>query len=199
MTRLLPRRFWPWFETVIRDAVRRRVEELTPPPLPDRPGRVTLAGGGFRPIPNLKEFCALTQRVEGARIRGDVVGYVSEGAVVILNGLGHPMDEQPPAASLTVTITDPAVLEAAYLTDDRRVVIVGKDAMPTGTPWEIRISAVETGEEDDLVISGLYDPDRPGSVDTGNMGNLVAVTELPPPAGSGTTAPAAPPEPPDPA
>lgn len=141
-----------------------------------------LSGSRLYPIPNLRDPFTMNQNISNLRIRGDLPGYVSEGPVVVTNAAGHPMDPQPAAHTLAVTFTG---LANAYLSQDGRVVIVGDDNGAPGAAWEMRVSAIETGDQDDLVLAGVYDPDQVGTVEGGSTGNLVAAAsaaELPAPA-----------------
>lgn len=161
---------------ILRGLLRMIDERLGNSALP--PGcRVVLYSPGFIPIPNLKEYFRMTQKVEGVEIRGDIAGYVSAGAIAILNGAGHRMDPQPVLSTIAASQTG---LADAYLAEDGRVVLVGDDAQLPGAPFEARFSAIETGEEDDLVITGTYLADQVGSVDGASIGAFSSASDLPP-------------------
>lgn len=173
--------FWlpGWFEALVREEVRRRLEHCFPCPEPSRPGRVLLLGSTFVPT-NPEEHPPLVQTVTDVHIRGDLPGYVSTGAVVVLNAAGAPMVPQPAPNTLTITQTG---LQNAYLSAEAKVVLVGDDGMAPGDAWSVAVSAVETGTDDDLTISGVYDPDQAGSVDGGALGSFGPVDsagDLPP-------------------
>lgn len=163
---------------------------LPPCPTPETPGRVMLSGSAFHPVTNLEEYFALTQNITDIHIRGSAAGYVSAGPVVILNERGNPMDPQPAPETLNVASLN---LQAFYLAADGRVVIIGDDSQAPSAPWSAKVSALETGDADDLTLSGVYDPDAIGTVDGGSLGAFTAVAagDIPPPA-------VAPPPPPPP-
>ena len=122
----------------------------------------------------------MTEMTENLLLRGDKKFYVSDGPLVVLNEKGNPMDPQPDASSIAVSSI--ALIEA-YLTPDRRVVLMPDDAQPAGEPWSANFSAVETGVDDDYVASGTYDVDGPGRISAGSLGTFAASNpddELPP-------------------
>ena len=152
---------------------------LPPCPPPERPGRVMLSGSTFHAVNNIEEYMALTQNITDLRIRGSAAGYVSAGPVVVRNERGNPMDPQPAPETLQVAALN---LEDFYVAVDGRVVIIGDDTQAPGAPWSAKVSALETGAEDDLTLSGVYDEDAIGSVDGGALGafTAVAAADLPP-------------------
>jgi len=164
---------------------------------PERPGRVMVAGRGFHIVSNLKECFALTQKIEGIAIRGDIPGanpaYVTNGAVVIMNSATppKPLNPQPPYHTLGVSFEG---LKGGYVAETGQVAIIPDDDQPPSAPWKISVSAVETGTEDDFEWSGFYTDDVAGGVDGLAAGDLSMVTDRPAPA----VAPPAPDPQPDP-
>jgi len=171
-----PGNFVRWLMAEIRLGIKERLEVLMPAPPYERASRVVLFGSAFRQIDNLMELEEMTQRIEGVNIRGDKVAYVSEGPVSVLNEKSAPMDPQPELSTIAVTGIN---VMAAYLSSDRRLVVQPDDAQPAGTPWSVSVSADATGEEDDLVVAGIYDPDGVGLVDGSALGNFVETAEPP--------------------
>lgn len=96
-------------------------------------------------------------------------GYRSKTPLVITNAAGNPLSPQPDPATITVTISDPAVVGEARVLSDMHVFFNPLDAALPDATSDITFSAVETGTDDDAVIHYIVDPDRVGGVDVGGL------------------------------
>lgn len=167
--------FCRWFEKQIAAALDRRMAVLLPGPVPC-PGlslgtRVAIIGKTLIVGTDIKEISEMTSTVENLRIRGDKKFYQTTGPIVILNEAGNPLDPQPSYASVDVSGEG---LADVYLAVDGRIVIIPDDSQVPEAPWSANFSVVETGTEDDLVLSGVYDPDGIGVISAASLGDLMA-------------------------
>lgn len=174
----LPQSIRTWFEAIVRDAVRERVAECIPCP-DTRPAGVRFqSAGGFTELTQPPEIPPMLNKEISITKPADTMhGYASDEPVVIINRAGNPLDPQPPVESITVSVSDPAVIGEARLLSDRRVFFNPLDAALPGATADIRISAVETGEDDDAVIHYTVGEDRIGSAAVGE--GFTELTEAP--------------------
>jgi hypothetical protein len=151
---------------IVRQEVRRRIEELLP--LPDRRVRVDFS---HAQLTELKEPIPMPTQNLAVEVSGDApFGYELTG-IAFVNKAGNPAD--PDLNTVVVTTSDAAVCGASYL-GAGRMWLQPLDSAAVGATCTVTISANETGVEDDGVITVTIVADRVGAVDLAGA----TVTEL---------------------
>ena len=162
---VLPQRVHQWFETIVREEVRRRVDECLPQP-DQTPVAVWLDRVKINELK--QEYPEMAMREMSVTLSGDApYGYLVEG-LVFTNRAGNAVDPAPAVGEVEVTSSAMGVADARYL-GDGKMLIKTQDTAAPGSMADITVSASATGTEDDAVIHITIGLDRVGVVDVAGL------------------------------